>query len=87
MWLLVENGSLINLDLISRVEANHQKKQATLYEGGILAVGDSSIAYNYFNSKCDSRANWESKVMSVKTIKTEAGEKQVNFYAWHVTEE
>lgn len=59
MWLQVENGSIINLDLISRVEMNHRKREATLYEAGIVAASDSVIAYEHFaHSDSVSRANW-----------------------------
>lgn len=60
MWLMLENGTVVNLDLVSRVELNHQKREAHLINQGVNEHTDSHIAYEYFMThESIGRANWQ----------------------------
>jgi len=68
MWLLVEDGSIINLDLVSKVVPKHHQKTATVYEAGIVAVADSKVAYRFFCSSTKiNRINWSASKVGDST--------------------
>lgn len=51
MFLKLEDGTLVNTQLIDRVEFNHKAhaRTATLWAGGVVIVADSRIAYLYYS--------------------------------------
>jgi len=57
MFLKLEDGSLVNVQLIDRVELKHhgQGKSATLWAAGIVIAADSHIAYRFFTEAIESR--------------------------------
>ena len=60
MWLMLENGTLVNMELVSRVELNHQKREATLINQGVNEHTDSRMAYDHFMThESIGRVNWE----------------------------
>lgn len=49
MWLEIEGGVLINLELVDKIEPTHHKKTATAWIGGIVQA-ESRILYQYFET-------------------------------------
>lgn len=76
MWLELENGTLVNLELVSRVELNHIRRTAVLMNAGIVEHADSPIAYEHFMTH-DSigRANWQYRVETYQAKKAAEAEK------------
>ena len=77
MWLMLENGTLVNLELISRAELNHIKKTAVLMNAGIVEHADSTVAYDHFMTH-DSigRANWQEHADAYREKKAAAAAKE-----------
>jgi hypothetical protein len=73
MWLMLENGTLVNLELVSRVELNHQKREATLINQGVNEHTDSRIAYEHFmGHESIERVNWEAHAEAYRAKRAEA---------------
>ena len=51
MFLKIEGGAIINIDLISRVDINDMKKVATVWDSGIVLCHDSKIVYDFFQQE------------------------------------
>lgn len=51
MFLELEDGSLLNVTLVEKVEFRHQARTATVWSGGIVLMAESAIAYRYFTDK------------------------------------
>lgn len=47
MWLEIEGGVLLNLDLIDKIEPTHHKGIAAAWVGGVMQT-ESKILYQYF---------------------------------------
>jgi hypothetical protein len=47
MWLKIEGGRMLNLDLITMVEP-HKGGTATVWDGGVNIVPESRVVYRYF---------------------------------------
>ncbi len=48
IFVEVEDGALINIDLMERVEVKHHVKTATAWAGGIIRAADSHALYQHF---------------------------------------
>jgi hypothetical protein len=48
MFLKIEGGAIINVDLISRVDINEMKKTATALSGSATLAQESRVLYEYF---------------------------------------
>ncbi len=73
MWLMLENGTLVNLELVSRVELNHHKGEATLINQGVNEHTDSRVAYEHFmGHESIQRLNWEDRAEAYRAKQAEA---------------
>lgn len=48
MWLLIENGKLLNMSLVTDLEPNETTERASAYCAGVLLHGHSRILYDYY---------------------------------------
>ncbi len=51
MWLKVEDGTLINLELVDKVIFHTHSQKATMWAGGIIIFPESNIAFRYFQQE------------------------------------
>ncbi len=50
MFLKMESGALINVDLVDTVEFDKFHEKASLFAGGVLLYAESKIAHRYFSN-------------------------------------
>lgn len=45
MWIQIETGEIINMELLNNINPNHREGVATGYAAAILIVGESKALY------------------------------------------
>jgi hypothetical protein len=48
MHLELEDGRIVNVELITVLEMDHRRKNATVWDAGVRTISDSHILYRYF---------------------------------------
>lgn len=45
MWILIETGELLNIELLNNVNPNHRERTASGYAAAVMIVADSRALY------------------------------------------
>ena len=49
-WLLMENGVLLNLDLITDIRPEEHEQKASAWAAGVVVHADSRVLWKYYQS-------------------------------------